>query len=439
MWWAAMLITNCAAPPDAAAQAVATWALQISPRVTLVDEAVLVEVQGSERLFGGRIALGERLQAQASELGVSRVAWGPTRLGALAMARAGVPDPGDQPLSAALDALPLRVLSAALEHRDTLTQLGCGSLGDLRRLPRGGIVRRFGSGLLEALDQAYGLRPDACAWVTAPERFVAHQDLAARVELASALLFSARRLVLQLGAWLVIRHAGATAITLSWRHDDMRSRQAGAGGALSVRTAVPTRDVDHLYRLLAENLARTELAAPVGALTLTADEVQPLAPDTESLLPQAVPTGEALRLVLERLAARLGPQRVLRPVLREDHRPEWMQGWQPADVPLPRQVPRRVAHPQPTFMLPKPLPLAVREGRPVYQGPLTWLAGPHRVEGGWWHRVAGADGDAPGQNGLHVQRDYWLAHSQHAGLLWIFQERLSRDAAGTWSLHGNFA
>lgn len=439
MWWAAILITNCAAPHDAAVQAVATWALQISPRVTLVDEAVLVELQGSERLFGGRTALSERLQAQAGELGVSRVAWGPTRLGALAMARAGLPDPGDQPLSAALDALPVRVLSAALAHRDTLAQLGCGSLGDLRRLPRGGLVRRFGSGLLEALDQAYGLRPDACVWVTVPEHFVAHQDLAARVELAPALLFSARRLLLQLGAWLVIRHAGATAITLSWRHDDMRSRQAGAGGALSVRTATPTRDVDHLSRLLAEHLAQTELAAPVGALTLTADEVLPLAPDTESLLPQAVPTGDALRLVLERVAARLGPRRVLRPVLREDHRPEWMQRWQPAGEPLPRQVPRQGVHPQPTFVLPKPLQLAMREGQPVYQGPLTWLAGPHRIEGGWWHRVASEAGDATSQDGLHVQRDYWLAQSRHAGLLWIFQERLSRDAAGTWYLHGTFA
>ena len=46
----------------------------------------------------------------------------------------------------------------------------------------------------------------------------------------------------------------------------------------------------------------------------------------------------SLALVLERVAARLGPQRVLRPVLAEDHRMEWMVHWQSADAPLPRSV-----------------------------------------------------------------------------------------------------
>ena len=44
--------------------------------------------------------------------------------------------------------------------------------------------------------------------------------------------------------------------------------------------------------------------------------------------------------------------------------------------------------------------------RPVYQGALQLLAGPHRVEGGWWHRVA-LPGGAAGMR--HVARDYWVA------------------------------
>jgi protein ImuB len=34
--------------------------------------------------------------------------------------------------------------------------------------------------------------------------------------------------------------------------------------------------------------------------------------------------------------------------------------------------------------------------------------------------------------------DYWVARSDHAGVLWIFHERLAQDQGG-WYLHGIFA
>lgn len=139
--------------------------------------------------------------------------------------------------------------------------------------------------------------------------------------------------------------------------------------------------------------------------------------------------------MLERIAARLGAHRVLRPVLAEDHRLEWMGHWQPAAQPLPTGYVAACDLPQPTFVLAEPLRLAVRGDTPMYQGPLQLLAGPHRVEGGWWHRVAG-DGGA--METRFVARDYWVALSRHAGVLWVFQARLAADEAA-WYLHGVFA
>jgi protein ImuB len=140
------------------------------------------------------------------------------------------------------------------------------------------------------------------------------------------------------------------------------------------------RDIEHLCRLLAENLAKVQLLAPAGDLELEALDVHALEERTASLLPETVKSGESLTLVLERIAARLGPECVLRPVLVEDHRLEWMQHWQPAPQALPRKRARAARFPQPTFVLPEPLPLAVRNNRPMYQGPLHLLTGPHRVE-----------------------------------------------------------
>jgi protein ImuB len=188
---------------------------------------------------------------------------------------------------------------------------------------------------------------------------------------------------------------------------------------------------------LAEHLGHVQLQAPAGELELEALDVQALDTLSTSFLPDPVHEGESMTLVLERIAARLGPQRVLRPTLVEDHRPEWMQQWQPAPAPLPKKRVRRGRHPQPTFVLAEPLRLAMRDDRPLYQGPLQLLLGPHRVEGGWWHHNVTTN--TPGGQGTHnVVRDYWVAISEHGGVLWVFQERLAGDDSH-WYLQGSFA
>lgn len=432
-----------------AIRAHAVWCLQFTPRVSVVEPAsqrpaVVMEVEASARLFGGKRQLVECVKAQAPELGVAQLSWAPTSLAAVALARAGRSNGFAKPLESLLDELPLPVLGAVALHAATLARLGCQTLGQVRALPRGGLTRRFDKDLLAALDQAYGLRPEAHTWVELPDTFSARLELMSRVELAPALLFGARRLLLQLCAWLSARRSGVTACTLRWCHDVMRSKTAGDGGALTIRTAEPTRNLEHLSRLLAEHLARAELLAPVGDLQLEADEVLPLEEQSRSLLPDAREDGESLSLVLERIAARLGPERVRRPVIAEDHRPEWMCHWQPAPHKRPRRLARPLDHPQPTFILSQPLRLALRDSRPLYQGPLQLLAGPHRIEFGWWDRVGERPGErkdpsAPGAGThRHVARDYWVALSEHAGVLWIFQTRLDNEHSA-WFLHGIFA
>lgn len=489
MWWSALLppgpsgtdagagaqaradaLACAAARADATAQALALWALRFTPRVARLDEAVVMDVAASLRLFGGAVALRERVHAEAAELGATRIAWAPNSLAALALARAVRDAPGAAaaravqpipaplaasisrlqqaaqpdplPLTALLDPLPLAVLSATAPHRQTLAHIGCRTLGQLRRLPRAGLARRFDAAMLHALDQLYGQVPQTHTWVRTPAVFDARLELPHRVDDAAALVFGARRLLLQLAGWLAARQAGTTAFTLHWAHDAMRSRGAGEGGQLMVRTAEPTRDVDHLGRLLAEHLARVTLAAPVGDLRLVADDVRPLAPRSASWLPDdAQAEGETLAHALERIAVRLGPARVQRPVLVDDHRPEHMCRWQAAGQALPRRPSTPDGHhadtafgpglPQPAFVLPQPLKLLVRQHRPFYQGELQLLLGPQRVEGGWWDR------DETTGHTRHAVRDYWVAASTQAGLLWVFQTRLAEEPA--WFLHGFFA
>ena len=435
--WAALLTDDaCDSSLRIDPRGIAVWALQFTPRVAKVDHAVLLEVEQSLRLFGGEECVHQRVEIGAAELGVSRLAWAPTSLAALACARIGIRDGFAGPVAKVLDPLPFESVDAIAAHGATLARLGCKTLADVRRLPRGGISRRFDSQLLLAMDQAYGLRPEGYPWVGLPESFSAKLELPGRVDTAPALMFGARRLLVQMGGWLSARHCGVTAFTLHWCHDTMRSKDAGDGGEITVRTAQATQNVDHLTRLLTENLAKVTLKAPAGDLVLTATQVTPFIEQSGSLIPDDRATGEAIDLVLERIEARLGKGRVLRPVMTEDTRMEWMNHWQPMNAKRPVTKVRQVPGPQPTWILKKPLRLDVKGDRPLYQGPLQLLLGPERVEGGWWHRVKDAEGN---QQTLNVARDYWVALSQHAGALWVFQQRLSKDAAASWFLHGLFA
>lgn len=399
---------------------IATWALQFGPRVALLDEAVLLEAQSSLRLFGGRAALFARVAAGAGELGVSHLAWAPSGLGALALARAGAeasPDGFDT-----LDGLPLQVLSAARPHQATLARLGCRRLGELRRLPRDGLARRFGPELLEALDRAWGQAPEAYAWFALPETFERRLELPARVESAPALLFAARRLLLQLAGWLVARRSGVLTLTLGWD-----------GGELVLRSAAPSDDAEHLARLLGERLGRLHLGVPAETLWLRADEVVAWQAPNASLLPDPGQQQRALQQALERVAARLGASRVLRPQPVDDHRPERAQRWCPgvpaaqAKAGTPGAAPpgEALRLPQPTLLLPRPLRLGCsRSGRPLHAGAeLSLLLGPQRIEAGWW-------------DGAGVARDYWVAAAGDGGLLWLFQ---TRGADPAWYLHGVFA
>jgi len=411
----------------------ALWCLQFTPRVAQVEGvAVVMEVESSLRLFKGLGALKARISDEAPDLGVIGIGWASSATAALVMARCGVLDLGRSMLQSVLDELPLVALSAAAVHAETLSRAGINTLGQLRALPRGGISRRFDAELLSALDRAYGLRPEVFSWETLPEQFEVRAELPSREDRAPALLAFARPLLMQMCGWLAARHAGAYGFTLHWVHDSMRAKDAGDGGQVSIRSSEPMRDLEHFTRLLAEHLVKVELQAPVGELRLEAIGVEAVTEQSLSLLPQSLSAGESLNLVLERIAARFGPDRVLQPYQVDDHRAEWAVHWGPTIKRKARKQDAVPELPAPTFLLEQPLKLAVRDERPHYQGMLTLLVGPDRVKGGWWDRLPGTSMTR------NVERDYWVAQSATAGTLWIFRTRLD-DGDVAWYLHGVFA
>jgi len=84
----------------------------------------------------------------------------------------------------------------------------------------------------------------------------------------------------------------------------------------------------------------------------------------------------------------------------------------------------QVAHPpRPLWLLAAPRALNEVASKPHYRnGPLALIAGPERIESGWW--------DTGG-----IMRDYFVAQTPDHSTLWIYRERRQ---PGGWYLHGIF-
>lgn len=442
-----------------ALQAVAHVLLAFTPTVVPVPpDGLLAEVQASLRCFGGPARLWQRMADALAPLGhrVQR-AHAPSALGALLLARAqDDPHPpcaltrsalccagrgaADDPAWAALHqrllALPAAWLAADEAACAQMEAMGLRTLADLRRQPRGGLARRFGPGLLSALDRAWGLAPDPLEPITPPLRFHSQVELWARADNTEALLGGAQVLLVRLLAWAQARHARVQRFTLLLHHESrLRASSQGEAGALlsrmDIALAEPTGDARHLQAVLRERLAREPLAAPVHTMGLACDEPVLGPPPDGELFPSQAGQREGLLRLVERLQARLGRDAVQRLAVHADHRPERATVREDASArasaaaPIPAAPTHRLT--RPTWLLPTPQALPERASRPWLGGqPLHLLAGPERIETGWW------DGDL-------VCRDYFVAQQHDGALLWVYRLRPVPPAGEPgWFLHGRF-
>lgn len=417
MLWIALTHTQPGppAPPDSACW----WALAYTPRVCRLDGALLLEVQASLRLFGGQAALLNQLATEAAIWGWKGLGTASTGHAALVLAR----HPGPTP-----DNAPVECLPTTRHHAPTLHRLGCHTLGQLRRLPRAGLARRFGTTVLQTLDQLEGRTPENWDWLQTPAVFEAHQTWPWRLEGVEALSSSLDHHWSALRSWLVGRHLGVTQLRMAWTYDTRR-RWVAEPTPLVVRTTQATQDTDHLQHLLRERLNHIQLDAPVVRTGLVVDTTETVTTSTRPLL-ASQPGGQGWDRhgLLERLVARLGPDRVRLGHWQADPRPEHTHPWRPCTAAEP---PAGACHnpdhwpadwaAQPPWLIDPPWPLTTQNNRPVYQGPLTLLSDAQRIETGWWHTEA-------------TQRDYFVARSPQAGLLWVYRDNAVKP--GRWYLHG---
>jgi len=405
----------------AALEAVANWSGCFTSRVSLDPPwGILLELAGSLRLFGGLRSLLSRLGSGLDELEYStRVCLAPTPGGAMLLAREGgerlVVDRGT--LRRALAGVSLRLLPLERAAREALQSMGLETLGDLIPLQGAGLGRRLGPEFNVYLERLLGRSPDPRPQFQPPELFQRRLELPAEVGNTSALLFAARRLILELAGFLGARQAGTQCLEWVFFHgNDKESR-------VQLRLMTPEREPGRLQVLLRERLEQLKLPAPVREVGLLVATVEPLPDRPLSLFGESGVSG-VTPFLWERLRARLGEDSLSVIQSLADHRPE--HAWRRC---TPEEVGKAGSDPsfnpglqRPLWLLPQPEPLVEKDGWPRWQGRLRLDPERERIESGWW-------------DGQGVCRDYFVATAPGGERLWIYRELYGERC---WFLHGFF-
>jgi len=410
---------------------------RLSPRVEPGEPGTFwLDGEGLERIFPDRRGRPRGAAWAAAIAGViaglelrGAVVVGASRFATYAIARAVrggvIVLAGPEEERARASAVPLARLEIEPRLREALARLGVTTVGQMVRLPGGGILERFGHEAHRLYQLAAGERWDPVVPVAPPEAPDERVLLDEEDDDGERLVFAMKAPLDRLLGRLAARGRALVAlhVELSLKHAVGRIELR----AECIKPAAPTLDARTLVRLVSLRLTGAPPAAPVNAIRVWADDV---AATREQLALFAARPRRDLRAADEALArvrAELGDDAVVRAVLRDGHLPEASFGWErlvhvvhatPAPPRVRPLVRRLLARPQ-------PLPPQARQVRDdgwlltgLEHGAVLRIKGPYIVSGGWW--------------ATELHREYHFAELRRGDCMWVYYDRNRRR----WFWHG---
>ncbi|GAB1596951.1 Y-family DNA polymerase [Lysobacter claricitrinus] len=402
-------VVRDAAQVERMREQLAAWAYGFSSQVSLdLPHAIVLEIRRSHRLFGEwptfEARLRDGLRAQRIR---HRIVAAPNPHAARVLAnvhdRLAVDERG---LDRALRDVPIERAGLSPGTAQAFARMGLKRLGHVLALPRASLGKRFTPELLRHLDRLRG-GAGPLTMYQPPNHFEARIEFEAEIESSLALLFPLRRLTTDLAAFLVSRDDGVERFSLWLEHEHCPASEVRVG------LLAPEREASMLFELARGRVEQATLPAPVRAVRLEARELPRFVPAARDLFDTRAQQSMPWVRLRERLRARLGDDAVQSVGWNADHRPERVAD--AASASIPRNPPALM---RPGWLLATP--------RPLRESIAQRIAGPERVESGWW------DGD-------DVRRDYYVVETVGGQRAWVYRPlRRLGDPVPPFVLHGWF-
>jgi protein ImuB len=352
----------------------------------------VLDITGTEKLFGPAATLAEKLKNRVKALGISTsVAVSRNFHTAICLARGmssnvsiTVIPAGAE--SAALASLPLTVMELSEEQAQKFSLWGIRTLGMLAALPEKDLIARMGQEGKRLRQLALGNLPHLFLPVEPANTLEEYRELDSPVEILDSLLFVVGVMLEQLILRATSRMLALAALTIVLR------LEAGGTHTRTVRPALPTNDRQFWIKLLHLDLEAHPPSASILSLTLTAEPGSTSKVQMGLFAPQ-LPEPGRLDVTLARIRAIVGEECVGRAVLRDTHQPHEFR-MEPFTVSTKNTaetsgIQTRVALRQ--FRPPENILVTLQNGRPASfllqkkRYIIEKAYGPWRTSGDWWN------------------------------------------------------
>lgn len=366
-----------------------------SPRVEECGEGsaflCVLDIAGTEKLFGPPEALARNLLSRVSALGLTaRIAISGNFHAAVALAK-GMPSrveveripEGKE--AAALASLPLAVLDLTEEQAETFSLWGIRTLGMLAELPEKGLIARMGQAGKRLRRLAKGDAPHLFQPVEPAFSLAEHMELDSPVELLDSLLFVIGAMLEQLVVRASARTLALASVTITL------TLEGGATHARTVRPALPGNEKSLWIKLLHLDLEAHPPQAAILGVSLTAEPGSTTKEQLGLFAPQ-LPEPARLDVTLARIRAIVGEECAGRAVLTDTHAPDGfrMESFRISSAP---PSPRAAAQPRAAMRMLRPaeaVSLTLEGQRPkgfIFREQryvVERAYGPWLASGEWW-------------------------------------------------------
>jgi protein ImuB len=415
-------------------QRIAEWCIRFTPCASIDPlGGIILDASGCSHLWGGdetyvsdiikRLA-AKGYYAKAAMADTIGCAWAVTRFSNERVIQKG------KHLDALL-ALPPESLRIETKTVQRLHQLGLREIKNIVSIPRSSLRRRFGSLIIQRINQAIGTEQEFIQPVYPMEPFQERLPTIEPIQRLEGIEIALNELLERLCKRLLREGKGIR--TAYFRCYCVDSKVSG----IQISTSRASNNIQHLFHLFGLKLSGIEPELGIELFVLEATKVEDCVPAQEEFWKQTTGlNNDKLSEFLDRISGKIGGDAITRYLPDEHYWPERSfrkatslteqptTEWK-IDKPRPLQLLSPPELIQVTAPIPDYPPLNFR-----YMGKLhkiTKADGPERIEKEWWI-----------EEGEH--RDYYAVEDEEGNRYWLFRSgHYDEQKKPLWFIHGFFA
>jgi protein ImuB len=413
---------------------IAEWCIRFTPIAAAnYPDGVILDASGCAHLWGGEEAYLNDIASRLTNRGyVVGVAIADTIGCAWAAARYSKQRLIDSRMQAqALNPLPVASLRLDEETVVLLHKLGLRQVKDISNLPRTSLRRRFGTALLQRLQQASGEEEETIVPIYPVEPYQERLPCMELIRAKEGIEIALQQLLMALCSRLRKEGKGL-------RKAFFRAYQLDGGtSGIEISTNQPSQNIEHLFQLFSIKLSTIEPKEGIELFILEATVVEEAAVKQEGLWQTKTDALDTKVLdLMDRFEVRFGQGAIQRFLPTESYWPE-RSFKQTNDLREAPSIEWKLDRPRPLQLLSPPESIEVAAPIPDYP-PLNFrykgglhivkkADGPERIEQEWWL-----------QDGEH--RDYYAVEDEEGKRYWLFRSgHYNETTKPKWYLHGYFA